>query len=84
MFLLTQRFQGFPLSFGVFQNYYSRLPQFADSPYIPIVGTIASGISYLGAPLVTPLIKRYPRYQRQMILVGCENTLSLIVRCSLY
>jgi hypothetical protein len=77
MWLLTQKFQGFPLSFGVFQNYYSGLPQFANNPYIPIVGTIASGISYLGAPLVTPLIKRYSRYQKQMILIGCENTLLL-------
>jgi hypothetical protein len=75
--LLTRNSQGFPLSFGVFQNYYSHLPQFADNPYIPIVGTVASGISYLGAPLVTPFIKRYSRYQRQMIWVGCETTLPL-------
>ncbi|KAN0101995.1 MFS general substrate transporter [Hyaloscypha variabilis] len=69
-FIFEALFWGFPLSFGVFQNYYSHLPQFADNPYIPIVGTVASGISYLGAPLVTPFIKRYSRYQRQMIWVG--------------
>ena len=61
---------GFPLSFGVFQNYYSGLPQFANNRYIPIVGTVASGISYLGAPLVTPVIKRYSKYRRQMIWIG--------------
>lgn len=70
--LLTSGLPGFPLSFGVFQNYYSHLPQFANNPYIPIVGTVASGISYLGAPLVTPVIKRYSRYRRQMIWFGCK------------
>ncbi|KAF4987070.1 hypothetical protein FDECE_15624 [Fusarium decemcellulare] len=61
---------GFPLSFGVFQNYYSKQPEFADSRYISVVGTVASGLSYLGAPLTTPFIKRFPQLQRQMIWVG--------------
>ena len=61
---------GFPLSFGVFQNYYAHLPQFKDNPYVSVVGTTASGISYLGAPLVMPLIRRWSRYRKQMILVG--------------
>ncbi|KAH8892807.1 MFS general substrate transporter [Thozetella sp. PMI_491] len=61
---------GFPLSFGVFQSYYSQLPQFSTNPYLPIVGTIASGISYLGAPLMTPLLKRYSNYRQYMIWLG--------------
>ncbi|OIW22987.1 major facilitator superfamily transporter [Coniochaeta ligniaria NRRL 30616] len=61
---------GFPLSFGVFQSYYSTLPEFAGNRYISVVGTVATGISYLGAPFVLPLIKRYQKYQRQMIWVG--------------
>lgn len=61
---------GFPLSFGVFQAYYSNLPEFKDNHYISVVGTTASGIAYLGAPLVTPLIRRWARYRTQMILVG--------------
>ncbi|GJN73963.1 hypothetical protein PLICBS_008047 [Purpureocillium lilacinum] len=61
---------GFPLSFGVFQNYYSKLPQFADNRYISVVGTVASGLSYLGAPFIMPLIKRYHKYQRHMIWIG--------------
>ncbi|KAJ5169191.1 major facilitator superfamily domain-containing protein [Penicillium canariense] len=60
----------FPLSFGVFQNYYSKLPEFSENPYVSVVGTVASGISYLGAPLTAPFIKRYQRFQRQMIWVG--------------
>ncbi|KAK4556597.1 hypothetical protein LTR86_006168 [Recurvomyces mirabilis] len=61
---------GFPLSFGVFQDYYSQLPQFQNSPYVSIIGTTASGISYLAAPITIPLIKRYSRWRRQMIWVG--------------
>ncbi|KAK6062651.1 MFS monocarboxylate [Seiridium cupressi] len=61
---------GFPLSFGVFQNYYSKLPEFQNNRYISVVGTVATGLSYLGAPLTLPLIKRFHKYQRQMIWVG--------------
>ena len=61
---------GFPLSFGVFQEYYTTLPEFKDSPYISIVGTTASGISYLGAPVIIPFIRRWSKYRSQMILVG--------------
>ncbi|CAO2647664.1 Nn.00g085860.m01.CDS01 [Neocucurbitaria sp. VM-36] len=61
---------GFPLSFGVFQEYYSRLPAFKDEPYISIVGTTASGISYLGAPFAIPFIRRWSTYRTHMILVG--------------
>lgn len=61
---------GFPLSYGIFQNYYYRLPEFKGSPYIAYVGTIATGIPYLGAPLMSPFVKRFPQYQRHMIVVG--------------
>jgi MFS family permease len=69
---LLNRVQGFPLSFGVFQNYYSQLPQFKDSPYIAVVGTVASGMSYLAAPIVIPLIRRYSKYRYLMIWIGCK------------
>jgi MFS family permease len=61
---------GFPLSFGVFQEYYAHLPAFKNSAYISAIGTTASGISYLGAPLATPLIRRWAKYRTHMILVG--------------
>jgi hypothetical protein len=66
--------QGFPASFGVFQNYYSQLPQFAHNPYLSVVGTVASGLGYLGAPVATSVMKRYAKYQRQMIWFGCITT----------
>ena len=62
---------GFPLSFGVFQDYYSHLPQFQHNRYVTVIGTTASGISYLAAPIAIPLTKRYSRWRRQMIWVGC-------------
>ena len=61
---------GFPLSFGVFQEYYSQLPQFKDSPYISVIGTVASGMSYMAAPIIIPIIKQYSRYRRHMIWFG--------------
>ncbi|KAF5619159.1 monocarboxylate transporter 2 [Fusarium tjaetaba] len=61
---------GFPLSFGVFQDYYSRIPAFASSPYISVVGTIASGLGYIGAPFILPFIQKYQRWRRQMVWVG--------------
>jgi MFS family permease len=64
---------GFPLSFGVFQEYYSTTPEFADNRYVSIVGTIASGFGYLGAPVIMPFIQRYQLWQRQMIWVGCRS-----------
>ncbi|OAP61505.1 hypothetical protein AYL99_03708 [Fonsecaea erecta] len=61
---------GFPLSFGVFQNYYSQLPDFVHQRYISVIGTIASGMSYMGAPLIIPVLRRYAKYRRQMICFG--------------
>ncbi|KAI0189912.1 major facilitator superfamily domain-containing protein [Astrocystis sublimbata] len=61
---------GFPLSFGVFQEYYSTIPEFAGSRYISVVGTIASGLGYLGAPVIVPFIQRYQRWRRHMIITG--------------
>ena len=66
---------GFPLCFGVFQAHYSTLPQFKDSPYVAVVGTIASGMSYLAAPIIIPFTKRYSKYRYLMIWIGCESAL---------
>ena len=61
---------GFALAFGVFQNYYFRLPQFAGNPFIPYVGSTSTAITLLAAPFMAPLVRRFPKYQRHMIWVG--------------
>ncbi|KAH8597746.1 major facilitator superfamily domain-containing protein [Bisporella sp. PMI_857] len=61
---------GFPISFGVFQNYYSELPKFKNDPKIALIGTIAQGSVYLGAPLAATAARRFPKYQRIQIYVG--------------
>jgi MFS family permease len=60
----------FPISFGVFQDYYSTLPQFSGDSRIPLIGTIAQGSVYLGAPVAAAVTKRFPKYQRLQIWVG--------------
>ena len=77
---ILEAFQwGFALSFGVFQNYYSTHPPFAGSPDIPVVGTLATGVTYLGAPFMTPLIRQFPAWRRQMIWTGwAVSILSLV------
>ena len=69
-FIFESLLWGFPLSFGVFQNYYSHLPQFANQPYVAVIGTVASGISYMGAPVVIPLLKRVGGYRTYMVWGG--------------
>ncbi|TID17822.1 MFS general substrate transporter [Venturia nashicola] len=68
--ILESLLWGFPLSFGVFQNYYARLPQFEQNPYIAVVGTVATGICYLGAPAVVLLMNWFPGWERVWIWVG--------------
>jgi MFS family permease len=64
--LLTET-TGFPISFGVFQEYYSTLPQFAGDSNVALIGTIAQGLSYLGSPFSAALTRRFPKYRRQQI-----------------
>ena len=66
---------GFPLSFGVFQNYYSQLPQFKDDSFISVIGTVATGLTYMAAPIIIPLIKRFARWRRRMVRIGCTSRL---------
>lgn len=69
--ILESLLWGFPLSFGVFQNYYAGLPQFEDNPNIAVVGTVATGIAYLGAPAVILIMEWFPGWERVLVWVGC-------------
>lgn len=68
--LSTQVSLGFPISYGVFQEYYARLPQFADNPNLSIIGTLETSIYFLGSPFFTPLVRRFHVWQRTMVVVG--------------
>jgi hypothetical protein len=39
---LSDKQTGFPLTFGVFQSYYSQQPDFQNSKYITVTGTLAT------------------------------------------
>ncbi|KAF7185165.1 MFS transporter asaE [Pseudocercospora fuligena] len=69
-FIFEALLWGFPLSFGVFQAYYSQIPEFAGNPFISVVGSVASGISYIAAPIMIPITKRYSKHRKHMILIG--------------
>ncbi|KAF5683807.1 MFS monocarboxylate transporter [Fusarium circinatum] len=67
-FIFEAMFWGFPMAFGVFQNYYSQQPEFKnDKSKIAAIGTLAPSLFYLGAPLSALATKRYPKFRRQQI-----------------
>lgn len=61
---------GFPLAFGVFQQYYSANDLFKESSSIPTIGTLATGISYLGMPFTNSVALRWPQHRWKMCLAG--------------
>lgn len=74
---------GFPMCFGVFQNYYSDFAEFkGDTANIPLIGTLAQGLYYLGAPFSAFITKKYHRYQRQQIWLGWPLCILSLVAAS--
>ena len=62
---------GFNICFGVFQEHYSRLPQFQENPNIAVIGTVATSIIFLGSPFATPLVKKFNAWRQSMVIAGC-------------
>ena len=59
------------MCFGVFQTYYAQMPEFQDDKdNIPLIGTLAQSLYYLGGPLSALATKKFPKYQRQQIWAG--------------
>ncbi|KAK1701767.1 hypothetical protein CaCOL14_010855 [Colletotrichum acutatum] len=70
---------GFPLSYGVFQDYYSKHPTLKHDSNIAVIGTVATSVYYLGGPLATPFAARFQAWQRYMIIIGWSGcALSLL------
>ncbi|RDW77830.1 hypothetical protein BP6252_05883 [Coleophoma cylindrospora] len=61
---------GFTLNFGIFQDYYMTHPLFEGNKYIAVIGTLATGIAYLGGPLMAPIAIKYQQYRQQMVYFG--------------
>ncbi|KAJ5504559.1 hypothetical protein N7463_007433 [Penicillium fimorum] len=75
-FVMEALVWGFAFTYGVFQAYYSDIPQFKDSGNIAVVGTCAMGIMYLDLPLVFAAYRQWPKYQR----FGCG--LGVLLMCA--
>ncbi|RSL59720.1 hypothetical protein CEP54_007163 [Fusarium duplospermum] len=73
---------GFPLSYDVFQEYYSKQPEFKGDSNLAVIGTISTSIYFLGAPIATPLVKRFQRWQRHMITAGWAGYVASLVAAS--
>ncbi|KAI9726109.1 MAG: hypothetical protein M1834_009425 [Cirrosporium novae-zelandiae] len=68
-FLVEALVWGFPFSFGVFQDYYATTKPFAGCNNIAVIGTVAVGIMYLGAPL-TCAVGYWPKLCRWSSTIG--------------
>ncbi|CAI7654923.1 unnamed protein product [Penicillium glandicola] len=75
-FVMEALVWGFAFTYGVFQAYYTDIPQFKDSGNIAVVGTCAMGIMYLDLPLVFAAYRQWPKYQR----FGCG--LGVLLMCA--
>ncbi|OJD10735.1 hypothetical protein AJ78_08337 [Emergomyces pasteurianus Ep9510] len=69
-FLIEAVIWGFNIAFGVFQEHYSRLPQFIHSSNIPVIGTLATSMVFLGTPFAAPLIRRFHAWRQAMVVAG--------------
>ncbi|KAL8961519.1 MAG: hypothetical protein Q9183_005298, partial [Haloplaca sp. 2 TL-2023] len=72
----------FALNYGVFQEYYYSHAPFLNNDRLSIVGTIATGGFFLGAPFMTPLLKHYPRCQRPLVWSGWALTIISLIGAS--
>lgn len=67
-FLLQSAIAGFPLCYGIFQEYYTR--EFTDHGIASWIGVLCEGMPYLGAPLMSLCLKRYELPRKCYIWVG--------------
>ncbi|KAJ5463253.1 hypothetical protein N7475_008197 [Penicillium sp. IBT 31633x] len=66
---------GFAFAFGVFQKYYHDHEAFQDSNMVAVIGTCATGISYLSCPLVIVAMILLPKWGRWFSSIG------LVIMC---
>ncbi|XPT03371.1 hypothetical protein M3J09_012465 [Ascochyta lentis] len=61
---------GFPISFGVFQSYYSQHPLFETSNSIPSIGALVLGLPFLLLCITSPLCLRYSKHLTTIMFSG--------------
>ncbi|TDZ54507.1 MFS transporter asaE [Colletotrichum trifolii] len=81
-FVIEAVLWGFPLTFGVFQEYYSAQPQFSGNSDIAVIGTVSTSIYFLLAPLAAPLVRRFNAWQRHMVVAGWAICVASLVGAS--
>ncbi|KIK63552.1 hypothetical protein GYMLUDRAFT_162578 [Collybiopsis luxurians FD-317 M1] len=73
-FLIEAVVWGFPDAFGVLLDAYLSDPTYITqskaSSLLPLIGPISSGIIYCVAPVLSPLINRYPSHRRTAMFTG--------------
>ena len=70
-FLVEGSLWGIPLSYGVFQAYYSSHEPFSKDPsLLSLVGTVSTGLTYMSGSFMFPLMDRYPRARKPTLWIG--------------
>ena len=74
---------GFPLSYGVFQEYYfNKDGPFEESKNLPTIGVLAMGCHYLGAPLMAIFTENMKGHRRLLICLGWPLCISGLIAAS--
>lgn len=70
-FIVEALVWGFAFTFGLFQDYYTNLSEFrGQESQVATIGTAATGLMYLSAPVALGLCRQYPQYRRQGMFLG--------------
>ena len=72
------------MTFGIFQEYYSKHPPLQGSKGVPWIGVLGTGIPFLGSPLMTHLSKKFRLWQTHFVWCGwalCVTSLATASFC---
>lgn len=74
---------GFPLTFGVFQDYFRRDGRLSNPSQSIWIGVLSTGVPFLGAPFMTCICKTYPHINRRYyVLLGLAICVASLIGAS--
>ena len=74
---------GFPLTFGVFQDYFNRHGKLSNTSQSIWIGVLSTGVPFMGAPFMTCICKTYPHINRRYyILLGLAICVASLIGAS--